>query len=330
MHKIVQPSFYVGNIPVYGDSILAPMDGYSDQPFRGLARMLGSAMSYTEFVSAMDVVNPNRQVDKRLAYEELERPVVFQLYDDAPDRLLQAAEILMTYQPDILDINMGCSSKAIAGRGAGAGLLRTPDKVGEIIRTLSSEFEIPITAKIRLGWDDDSLNYLEIAKIVEDSGGQLIAVHGRTKAQAYGGKANWQAIAEIKHLVSIPVLGNGDIRTIADKKRIMAQTGCDAVMIGRAAIGNPWIFTGKDRQHVSLEEVRNTILLHLQRMQDFYGAERGLVLFRKHVTRYISLSPLKKTDRKKLLTCGTAQAFISFLDQLYFDRAFDKEEAYVP
>lgn len=324
-----KPTFYVGDIPVYGDSILAPMDGYSDQPFRGLARRLGSAMSYTEFISAMDVVSPNRKVERRLAYGADERPVVFQLYDDAPDRLLQAAEILMAYQPDILDINMGCSSKNIAGRGAGAGLLRTPEKVGEIIRSMSSEFEIPVTAKIRLGWDDDSLNYLQIAQIVEDNGGKLIAVHGRTKAQAYGGKANWQAIKEIKSTVSIPVLGNGDIRTVADKQRIMAQTGCDAVMIGRAAIGNPWIFAGKDRQQVSLEEVRQTILLHLQRMQDFYGAERGLVLFRKHVTRYISLAPLKKGDRKKLLTCGTAKAFISFLNQLYFDHAFDKEQAYV-
>jgi tRNA-dihydrouridine synthase B len=231
MNDAAPPNFYVGEVPVYGDSILAPMDGYSDQPFRGLARLLGSAMSYTEFVSALDVLNRPHHIARRLAFEESERPVVFQLYDDAPERLLQAAEKLMVFQPDILDINMGCSSKTIAARGAGAGLLRTPDKVGEIIRTLSDAFELPVTAKIRLGWDDESLNYLEIAKTIADSGGKLVAVHGRTKAQAYGGKANWEAIAEIKAAVSIPVLGNGDIRTVADKERIMAQTGCDAVMI---------------------------------------------------------------------------------------------------
>ena len=322
------PTFYVGDVPVYGDAILAPMDGYSDQPFRGLARKLGSAMSYTEFVNAMDVLNRPQYVAPRLAYEDSERPVVFQLYDDDPERLLRAAEKLVVHQPDIIDINMGCSSKSIAARGAGAGLLRTPDKVGEIIRSLSDALEIPVTAKIRLGWDDQSLNYMEIARIIEDNGGKLIAVHGRTKAQAYGGKADWDAIAQIKAAVSIPVIGNGDIKTAADKERIMAHTGCDAVMIGRAAIGNPWIFQNKDRRQVAPQEVRQMILIHLQRMQDFYGAERGLVLFRKHVTRYISLSPLKKEQRKQLLTCGTSQAFISFLDQLYFDHAFEmKEEA---
>jgi nifR3 family TIM-barrel protein len=329
MDKASNPTFYVGEIPVHGDSILAPMDGYSDKPFRGLARQLGSAMSYTEFVNAMDVINRPHYVAERLAYEHSERPVVFQLYDDAPDRLLQAAEMLMVHQPDILDINMGCSSKSIAARGAGAGLLRTPDKVGEIIRTLSDAFEIPVTAKIRLGWDDSSLNYLKIARIVEDNGGKLIAVHGRTKKQAYGGKADWSAIAEVKAAVSIPVIGNGDIKTVADKQRIMDKTGCDAVMIGRAAIGNPWIFAGKDRGQISPQEVRQMIHLHLRRMQEFYGTEKGLVLFRKHSTRYISLSPLTKEQRKQLLTCGTEQAFISFLDQLYFDRAFEKEEAYV-
>ncbi len=315
---------------MYGDAILAPMDGYSDQPFRGLARQLGSAISYTEFVNAMDVLNRPDLILPRLAFEESERPVAFQLYDDDPARLLQAAETLMAYQPDILDINMGCSAKSVAARGAGAGLLRTPEKVAMIIRQLSDEFDLPVTAKIRLGWDDDSLNYLEIAKTVSDNGGALIAVHGRTKVQAYGGRANWRAIAEIKAAVSIPVIGNGDIHTIADKQRMLAQTRCDAVMIGRGAIGNPWIFAGKDRHQVSHDQVREMMLVHLGRMQDFYGLEEGLKLFRKHVTRYVSLSPLKKAQRTQLLTCTTAESFTRFLDQLYFNhRMTPKEEVYV-
>jgi len=324
------PNFYIGDLPIFGDSILAPMDGYSDQPFRGLARQLGSAVSYTEFVSAQDVLNRPDYILPRLAFEETERPVAFQLYDDDPERILKAAEFVMQLNPDILDVNMGCSVKSIAARGAGAGLLRTPDKVAEIIRALNDEFEIPVTAKIRLGWDEESLNYLEIAKTVQDSGGALVAVHGRTKTQAYGGKADWDAIAEIKAALSIPVIGNGDIRTIADKQRLLSRTGCDAVMIGRGAIGNPWIFSGKDRREVSHEEVRRMILVHMRRMQAFYGSEEGLKLFRKHVTRYISLDPLSKAQRTQLLTCQTAEAFISFLDQLHFSQIVpQKEESHV-
>ena len=320
------PNFYVGAIPIYGKTILAPMDGYSDQPFRGLARLLGSAMSYTEFVNSKDVLNTSKDVSQRLQYEEAERPVVFQLYDDDPARILQAAEQLMSQEPDIIDINMGCSESKISGRGAGAGLLRTPKKVAQIIRQLSDALDIPVTAKIRLGWDDESLNYLEIAKIIEDNGGQLVAVHGRTKEQAYRGQANWDAIAEIKQAVSIPVIGNGDVKSPQDIEDMIAHTGCDAVMIGRAAIGNPWIFEGLSREEVHPAKVRETMLLHLDRMVDFYGPERGVILFRKHVQRYISPHPLPKDQRTKLLTCGTADAFISFLDQFYFDVFLSKED----
>ncbi|MGD2027399.1 MAG: tRNA dihydrouridine synthase DusB [Anaerolineales bacterium] len=312
------PTFYVGAVPVYGDSILAPMDGFSDLPFRGIARRLGSSMSYTEFINAIDVVWEHHALPERLAYDAFERPVVFQLYDDDPDRLLRAAEMVMPFQPDILDVNMGCSSKSITARGAGAGLLRTPDKIGEIISRLSTALDVPVTAKIRLGWDDQSLNYVRVAQIVEANGGKLIAVHGRTKEQAYRGDADWEAIAEIKQSVSIPVIGNGDIRTVADKTRMMRETGCDAVMIGRGAIGNPWIFQGIDRAQVSQKQVRDMICLHLERMQDFYGRERGLVLFRKHAAKYISLSPLTKAERTRLLTCGTKKEFMTFLDQQYY------------
>lgn len=323
---VTVPAFYVGDMPVYGDSILAPMDGFSDLPFRGIARRLGSAMSYTEFVNAMDVVNGHKALLERLAYEEFERPVVFQLYDDDPNRLVQAAEALMLLRPDILDVNMGCSSKSIASRGAGAGLLRKPEKIGEIIGRLSTSLDVPVTAKIRLGWDDQTLNYVEVARIIEENGGKLIAVHGRTKEQAYRGKANWEAIAEIKKAVSIPVIGNGDIRTVDDKVRMMQETGCDAVMIGRGAIGNPWIFQGVDRGQVSRQQVRQIISLHLERMQDFYGNERGLMLFRKHASRYISTSQLTKAERTLLLNCGTKEEFFAFLDRLYFDREFRKEK----
>lgn len=310
------PSFHIGNVPVYGRTILSPMDGFSDLPFRSLARRLGSAMSYTEFVNAMDVISNLSKLEGRLTYSEDERPIVFQIFDDAPERLLRAALVLRELDPNIIDINMGCSAKTVAGRGAGAGLLRAPEKIAAIFRMLTRELDIPVTGKIRIGWDDENLNYIEVAKIVEGNGGSLIAVHGRTKQQAYRGDANWKAIAEIKAAVNIPVIGNGDVRMAADIQRMLEFTGCDAVMIGRGAIGNPWIFAGLDREEVNGDEVRETMLLHLEAMLQFYGAARGLVLFRKHASRYITPFGLTNEQREMLLRSEKPEEFISLLESL--------------
>lgn len=314
--------FNVGPIPIYGRTILSPMDGFSDQPFRSLARGLGSAMSYTEFVNAMDVISGHPHLEERLRHKEEERPVVFQIFDDEPDRLLKAARILRQREPDIIDINMGCSAKTVAGRGAGAGLLRDPQKIARIFKALTHELDIPITGKIRIGWDDENLNYLEVARIVEDNGGSLIAVHGRTKAQAYRGEANWSAIAEVKAAVSIPVIGNGDVRRAADIQRMLDFTACDAVMIGRGAIGNPWIFAGLDREQVSAEQVRETMLAHLDSMLEFYGVERGLILFRKHAARYVSPYVLSTEQREEFLTCEKAEDFVRLVNSLTTERTY--------
>jgi len=311
------PTSYIKAIPVYGQTILSPMDGYSDLPFRGLCRQLGSAMSYTEFINAQDVISGHRRdLPPRLVYQEFERPVAFQLYDDDPQRILEAVHLLLPHNPDIIDINMGCSEKNISRRGAGAGLLRTPEKIAQIFSTLTKELDIPVTGKIRIGWDEENLNYLEVAHIIEDNGGSLVAVHGRTRMQAYRGEADWDPIAEIKQAVSIPVIGNGDVKTVADIARIQAHTGCDAVMIGRAAIGNPWIFSGLDREQVPPEMVQETLLDHLQRSLDFYGEERGLVLFRKHANRYLSPYRLPTDLRRRLLTAEQPEQFLALLDHI--------------
>jgi nifR3 family TIM-barrel protein len=310
------PAFHVGGIPIYGDTILSPMDGYSDRPFRGMARRLGSAMSYTEFINGLDIVRRHPNLKLRLAFHEWERPLVVQLYDQEVDRIVKAAQIVMErVRPDISDVNMGCAAKKIADRGAGAGLLREPEKIAEIFSRLTKTLDVPVTGKIRLGWDADSLNYLEVAHIIEDNGGQLVAVHGRTKEQAYGGEADWDAIAEVKQALSIPVIGNGDIKQVADIARMKQYTGCDAVMIARAAIGNPWIFAGLDRHQVSIAQVRETMLSHLDEMIAFYGAERGLVLFRKHLKQYVSPYPLTRDQRIQLLTCETPEHFVQLLDE---------------
>ncbi len=309
-----EASFFVGSVPVFGDLILSPMDGFSDLPFRSFCRELGSAMSYTEFINAQDILNGHPHIEQKFAFLVQERPVVFQIYDDDPQRLLEVALRLQERGPDIIDINMGCSAKTVSGRGAGAGLLRTPLKVAQIFQKLSRALQVPVTAKIRLGWDQDVRNYLVIARIVEENGGALVAVHGRTKAQGYGGNADWEAIGEIKAALSIPVIGNGDVRTVADIERMKAQTGCEAVMIGRAAIGNPWIFSHLDRSQVPPWQVKAGMLRHLERMLSFYDGDYGLVLFRKHASRYLSPIPLSREQRQRLLTCERPDEFLELLE----------------
>lgn len=308
------PSFYVRQIPVYGDLILSPMDGFSDMPFRAMCRELGSAMSYTEFANAQEILQGSPRVEKKLAFLPAERPVVFQIFDSEPDRIVEAALRLQERGPDIIDVNMGCSAKCVSGRGAGAGLLRTPQKVAQIFKELSTRLEVPVTGKIRLGWDEQDRNYLLIARIVEENGGALLAVHGRTKAQGYTGQADWDAIAEVKQSVSIPVIGNGDVRTVADVERIQSYTGCDGVMIGRGAIGNPWIFSRLDRAEVPPQDVREVMLRHLDRMLTFYEGDYGLILFRKHASRYLSPFPLSPDLRARLMTAEQPEEFLSLLD----------------
>jgi tRNA-dihydrouridine synthase B len=310
------PSFFIGDIPIYGDLILAPMDGYSDLPFRSLARRLGSAISYTEFLNAIDVLYGHPHLEQKLAFLEDERPVVFQIFDDDPDRLVKAALKLRSRNPDIIDVNMGCSAKCVSGRGAGAGLLRTPQKIASIFSRLTSELDIPVTGKIRLGWDAGSLNYLEVAQIIEENGGQMIAVHGRTKAQAYSGEADWEAIARVKQKVHIPVIANGDVRTVADISRIKETTGCDGVMIARAAISNPWIFTRIDRTDVPAELLKTTLIQHLESMLTFYGPERGQVLFRKYAARYLLPYNIFGDLRRNLMTSARKEEFLALLDQV--------------
>ncbi|MBI3158272.1 MAG: tRNA dihydrouridine synthase DusB [Chloroflexi bacterium] len=310
------PSFHIGSVPVTGRALLSPMDGFSDLPFRGLCRRLGSAMSYTEFVSCIDVLTDRHDVGRRLTYEPSERPVVFQIFDDDPARMLEAALRLRDLGPDILDVNMGCSARNITARGAGAGLLQTPARIAAIFKTLTARLELPVTGKIRLGWDDASRNHVEVARILEDNGAALVAVHGRTKAQAYGGRADWDAIAEVKAAVRIPVIGNGDVRTPDDIGRLREHTGCDGVMVGRAAIGNPWIFAGLERAEVPGEEVRRVMLEHLAAMLAFYGPEHGLVLFRKHAKQYISPYLLSNELRTRLLTAVRPEDFTALLDDI--------------
>ncbi len=311
-----QPAFRVGNVPVYGDAVLAPMDGFSDWPFRSLCSALGSAMSYTEFVKAQFIVRAFEHMGARFTYEEAERPVVFQIYGDDSAEIIEAAVRVQELKPDIIDINMGCPSRSVANRGAGVGLMRNPREVARIFNELSRRLAVPVTGKIRLGWAD-SQNYALISRIIAENGGALIAVHGRTKEQGYAGQANWDAIAEVKAAVKIPVIGNGDVRTVADIDRMKRHTGCEAVMIGRAAVGNPWIFARLEREQVSPAQVRQMVCQHLERNVAFYGEHKGLILFRKHALQYLKLQRLPRALRTQIIMQQSPEGFMTLLEEVF-------------
>ena len=310
------PAFWVGSVPVMGRLILAPMDGVTDLPFRVMTRRLGSAMSYSEFINAIDVLNGHPRIPKQVKFLEEERPVVLQIYDDNADRMVEACQVLELLQPDIIDINMGCPAKTVSHRGAGAGLLRDPEKIAEIVQKLVANLKVPVTAKIRLGWDIASRNYLEVARIIEDSGASLLAVHGRTRMQNYTGVADWDAIAEIKQILQIPVLGNGDVNNTMDIQRMLIHTGCDGVMIGRGAIENPWIFSGLDREDVSPDLVYDSMLDQLESMLKFSGP-RGIISFRKFAKRYLRPYQVEHELIRSLLTTQDPDQFRQILDRIF-------------
>ena len=302
----------LGDIPVRGDLILAPMDGYSDVPFRTLCRRFGSSMSYTGFVNAIPLIQGDEQAWRELDFLPEERPVIFQIFDQSEDNLLEAALLIQELQPDAIDINMGCSSRRVSSRGAGAGLLREPEKIGRIIHSLTNALTVPVTAKIRIGWDQTSLNYLEVAHAIEENGGSLIAVHARTRNQGFLGEADWDKIAEIKSAVKITIIGNGDVQTPQDIERMKILTSCDGVMIGRGALGNPWIF-----QRISggphIEDRIEVMQEHFDHMISYYGEELGVIRFRKHLKRYLEPISISKAALQRMLTCEDRQRLIKLL-----------------
>jgi nifR3 family TIM-barrel protein len=307
------PSFFIRNVPVYGDLILSPMAGFSDIPYRLICREFGMAMSYTEVVSMDGVLWKNEKTFKLLNFIPIERPITFQILGNDEDKITEACRIIEPLGPDIMDVNMGCSVSDIAGKGAGAGLLKDISKIGRIFSKLTKAVRVPVTGKIRLGWDHKSRNYLEVARILEENGASLIAVHGRTRSQFFYGKADWDAIAEVKQCVKIPVIANGDVKCVADIERIKRHTGCDGVMIGRGAIGHPWIFQYKDRNQVTPHDKVQLIRRHLSLMQAYYGEEIGVVLFRKHATKYIMGMHNATELRPRLLTCNSFAEIIDLI-----------------
>ncbi len=294
------------------------MDGFTDFPFRVICRELGSAMSYTEFVN-VDEIAHSRYAESaarlKLRFTEAERPVAFQIYGHVESRLVETARALQDLGPDIIDINLGCAIRKIAERGAGAGMLKDPARVGRLFASLSAALSLPVTAKMRLGWDANSRNYLEVARALEDNGCALIAVHGRTKDQALSGPVDLSAIGEIKSRTRVPILGNGNVHTVADIDSMKRETGCDGVMIGRGAIGHPWIFSRREKEEVALEESIAMARRHLEMMVELYGPRFGPMIFRKHAVRYVHHLISVGKLRSRLVLCSNVAEYESLFEE---------------
>jgi len=280
----------LGTLQLNRELFLAPMAGITDYPFRRLAKEHGCGLTFTEMVSADGLIRKNTL----LRIEGDERPVSVQLFGSNSQVLTEAAGIAEAAGADAVDINMGCPAEQVAKTGAGAELMRSPEKVKKILLEVRRVIKIPLTIKIRSGWDQDQINAVEISKMAEGCGIDAITLHPRTRVQRFRGRADWNLIGEVKKAVHIPVIGNGDVTSLALAKKMREDTGCDAVMIGKGALGNPWIFNPEDSEHPKersalwppAEERRKVIDRHYSLLQYFYGEERALREIRRHVVWY--------------------------------------------
>lgn len=278
-------------VPVF----LAPMAGVTDTPYRILAREMGCPLVYSEMVSDKGINYRNEHTLKMLHTEELERPMAMQLFGAEPDSVAKAAQYIQSLNcADILDFNMGCPAPKVVKNHEGSAMLLEPERAFRVLKALVGAVNMPVTVKMRIGWDKDHINVLEMAKLAEEAGVQAVAVHGRTREQFYRDRADWQIIRQVREKLRIPVIANGDIRNVEDLIKIREVTGCEAVMVGRAAQGNPWIFrqlthylrTGEILPGPTMEERKEIIIRHLDMLLKFKGDYVGPREMRKHATWY--------------------------------------------
>lgn len=287
-------SLTIGNVKLDNQLILAPMAGVTDQPFRRICHSMGASLVCMEMVSAKAICYHNKNTKDLLEIACDEHPVSLQLFGSDVDAMVEATKIIEEVPYDILDVNMGCPVPKVFNNGDGSALMKNPQLVGEIVSALVKATDRPVTVKIRTGVDSEHINASEIAHIIEESGASAVAVHGRTREQYYSGEADWDIIRQVKEKVSIPVIGNGDLRCASDVKRMSEQTDCDGFMIGRAARGNPWIFsqilseleTGNPAVPPSSEEVMSMLLKHARMEIELKGEDRAIREMRKHAGWY--------------------------------------------
>ena len=314
----------IGNVEIKNKIVLAPMAGISNTSYRKIIKEMGAGLIYAEMVSDKAICYSNEKTFDLLKMDESERPIAQQIFGSDLESFVEAAKkIEETMHPDIIDINMGCPVPKVAVRAqAGSALLKNPDKVYEIVSSIVKNVSVPVTVKIRSGWDEKNINAVEVAKKCEEAGASAIAIHGRTRSQGYSGKANWDIIKQVKNAVKIPVIGNGDVTSCYKAKEMLDYTGCDAVMIGRGVLGNPWLIkecvdyleNNKEPEQISFLEKVNMMKKHYTLLTQDKNEKAALLEIRSHIIWYLKGMPNNKEIKDLICKSKTTEEMFKIIE----------------
>ncbi len=317
--------FKIGNVDIKNQVILAPMAGVSNTSFRKIIKEMGAGLMYAEMVSDKAITYGSKKTYELLKMDDIERPIAQQIFGSDKESFVSAAKTIYEAQhPDIIDINMGCPVPKVAIKNqAGSALLKDPRKIKEIVASVVDAVPCPVTVKIRSGWDEKTINAVEVAKVCESAGASAIAIHARTRSQGYSGNANWNIIKQVKESVSIPVIGNGDIKTCYDAKRMLDETKCDAIMIGRGVLGNPWLIKecvdyleeGIPPKSVSYQEKIDMMKRHYELLKEDKGEIGASLEIRTFILYYLKGLPGSKEVKNKICQTKSADEIFRILDE---------------